>query len=213
MSDNSMVDYIVDYIVDIPENQILYHSPYGMYRIIFNQRKEDKMETIDIYWEKSDKKLFTISISDFIEVIWGWNKVAIVCYLGTWICCLNTGNNFRLPISGSTIGFVAAFSPNSELFASLNRLHNLQILNLQTNEIVFSHRIYNRIQKFEWTNPVVLHFEYEDEDENQINITEYINLLHFFGKTSLAMLIVQKHLLSVRLPHELWAMIIYDFFT
>ena len=31
---------MVDYIVDIPqkENQILYHSPYGEYHIIFNQR-------------------------------------------------------------------------------------------------------------------------------------------------------------------------------
>ena len=214
---------MVDYIVDIPEkeNQILYHSPYGEYHIIFNQRNGNQMETIDIYCEKNVKKLFTFSITDFIEVIWGNNRIAIVCYFGTWICCLNTGHFLRLPISGSTIGFVAAFSPNSELFAFLNRLHTLEILNLKTNEIVFSHQIYNRIRKFEWINPLILHFEYKDEDEykdenedeNQINISEDINLLQFFGKISLAMLIVQKRRLSVRLPHELWSMIIYDFFT
>ena len=95
----------------------------------------------------------------------------------------------------------------------MNRLHSLQILNLKTNEIVFSHQIYNRIQKFEWINPLVLHFEYEDKNENQIHISEDINLLQFFGKISLAMLIVQKRRLSVRLPHELWSMMIYDFFT
>ena len=224
---------MVDNIVDIPEkeNQILYHSPYGEYHIIFNQRNGNQMETIDIYCEKNVKKLFTFSITDFIEVIWGNKRVAIVCYFGTWICCLNTGHFLRLPISGSTIGFVAAFSPNSELFAFLNRLHTLELLNLNTNEIVFSHQIYNRIQKFEWINPLILHFEYkdenenedkdkdknedenEDENENQINISEDINLLQFFGKTFLTMLIVQKRRLSVRLPHELWSMMIYDFFT
>ena len=199
----------VDYVLAIPgqENQETYHSPLGRYYLILNPRSEDKMESIDIYCAKSDKKLFNVSISDFIEVIWGYEKVAIVCYLGTWICCLKTGTNFRLPISGSTFGFVAAFSPNSESFAFLNRLHSLEILNLQTNEIIFYHRIYNRIQKFKWYDPVVLNFKYEDETYHDIN------LLGFLAKTSLAMLMVEKRRLSLRLPHELWEMTVYNFLT
>jgi len=206
MSDISIVDYVLAIPEEEPQ-QISYHSPYGKYHIIFYPRKEDKMEYVNIYLNKSGEKLFTFSIADFIEVIWGYEKVAIVCYLGTWICCLKTGNNFRLPISGSRIEFVASFSPNSELFAFLNRLNSLQILNLKTNEILFSYQICNQIEKLKWCDHVVLHFQYEDGTTNDIN------LLGVFGKIYLAMLIVQKRRLSVRLPHELCAMIVYDFFT